>query len=256
MFGRYKIKIRDDVTFHFLNIDDYNPRLKRYIDNSIHFIWNGDNEIIEDSDDMLITKNELKNLLNGKTEIQKIGIVSEFICHLYVRANKYNQHFLFRNLEEKGMKKGFDGLYEKNGEFFIYESKSSLDTTLDATHNSNIGEAYHDLRKKIDGTNNANDPWRNAYHHSLNRSINYNDNISKQLKALSKQYVLEKFTLIDNYNIFPSSTIYMGVRYAVIDNDDLKQKIKGLIKDYRFKSLNVFCINKKSIKNFIDYLDE
>ena len=34
------------------------------------------------------------------------------------------------------MKKGFDGLSGIDDNFYIYESKSSLDTTLDATHNS------------------------------------------------------------------------------------------------------------------------
>jgi hypothetical protein len=87
------------------------------------------------------------------------------------------------------MKKGFDGLYLIEDDIFIYESKSSLETTTDATHNSNIGEAYHDLLKKIEGVNTTNDPWRNAYNHAMHRSISFNDNLSKTLKKLSKEYV-------------------------------------------------------------------
>lgn len=256
MFGRYKIELSDKITLHFLSINTYSDSLKKYIESNIHQIWNGDNEIIESAEDIAITKTELLNLINKKTAEQKIGIVSEFICHLYLRANNYEQHFLFRNLEEKGMKKGFDGLYLVGDDFFIYESKSSLETTTEATHNGNIGEAYHDLRKKIEGINSTNDPWRNAYNHALHRSINYNDNISKTLKKLSKEYVLKKFSKAENYNLIPSSTLYLGSRYTDIDKDDLKVKIEGLVSGYKYKKLNVICINKSSIQHFMNYLNE
>ena len=256
MFGRYKIKISDKITFHFVNIDSYTPKLKNYIEKNIHQIWNGDNEVIESKNDIRIAKAELKNLINKKSALQKNGIVSEFICHLYLRANKFNQHFLFSNLEEKGMKKGFDGLYGINNEFYIYESKSSLETTHDATHNANISEAYNDLKKKIEGSNTTNDPWKNAYHHSTLRSVNFNDTISKTLKKLSKEYVDKKFQKIDTYNIVPSSTIFLGLRYNIIDKNDLRSKMFNLTKNYKCKHLNVICVNKNTIQNFIDYLDE
>lgn len=256
MFGRYKIKLSEKITLHLINIESYSPRLKIYIENCIHQIWNGDNEIIESHNDIKVTKTELKNLLEKKTDLQKNGIVSEFICHLYLRANNFNQHFLFSNLEEKGMKKGFDGLYGINNEFYIYESKSSLETTRDATHNSNISEAYNDLKKKIEGTNTTNNPWKNAYHHSTLRAVNFSDNISKTLKKLSKEYVDKKFGKIDTYNIIPSSTIFLGDRYDKIDKNDLSIKMANLTKNYNCKHLNILCLNKKTIQNFIDYLDE
>lgn len=256
MFGRYKIKISDNITLHFLSIDNYTDRLKGYIESNIHQIWNGDNEIIESAEDISIVKKELLKLIENKTDEQKVGIVSEFICHLYLRANKYEQHFLFRNLEEKGMKKGFDGVYLIGSDFFIYESKSSLETTSDATHNGNISEAYHDLRQKIEGINAINDPWRNAYNHASHRSINFNDNVSKTLKRLSKEYVLKKYSKVENYNLIPSSTLYLGARYTDIDKDDLKNKIESLVSRYKFKKLNVICINKSSVQHFIGYLNE
>ncbi|MGG5511202.1 hypothetical protein ACPDHN_14755 [Myroides odoratimimus] len=149
MFGRYKIKLSDKITLHFISIEKYSPRLKKYIENNIHQIWNGDNEIVESSNDIKITKTELKNLLVKKSVLQKNGIVSEFICHLYLRANQFKQHFLFSNLEEKGMKKGFDGLYGIDNDFYIYESKSSLESTLEASHNSNISEAYYRISTRL-----------------------------------------------------------------------------------------------------------
>ena len=256
MFGRYKIKVSDKITLHFVSIETYSPRLKKYIEENIHQIWNGDNETIESMNDIKITKTELKNLLDKKTDLQKNGIVSEFICHLYLRANKFKQHFLFSNLEEKGMKKGFDGLYGINNEFYIYESKSSLETTLTATHNSNISEAYNDLKKKIEGSNTTNDPWKNAYHHSTLRSVNFNDTISKTLKKLSKDYVEKNFEKIESHNLIPSSTIFLGNRYSPIDKNDLLTKIHNLTRTYNCKHLNVLCLNKNTIQNFIDYLDE
>lgn len=256
MFGRYKIKLNSNATLHFLSIEEYNTRLKLYIENNIHFIWNGDNEIIESNDDITICKEELKTLMAKKSPEQKIGIVSEFICHLYLRANKFKQHFLFRNLEEKGMKKGFDGLYLLKDEYFIYESKSSLETTLDATHNNNISEAYNDLKKKIEGDNSTNDPWRNAYNHASHRSIDFDNKISKTLKKLSQDYVQKKYSKIEKYNIIPSSTLYLGARFSPIDKDDLKNKIVQLIRPYKFNHIDVLCVNKESIQHFIDYLDE
>lgn len=256
MFGRYKIKLSDKITLHFISIESYSPRLKNYIESNINKIWNGDNEIIESINDIKITKTELKNLLDKKSDLQKNGIVSEFMCHLYLRANHFKQHFLFSNLEEKGMKKGFDGLYGIDNEFYIYESKSSLETTIDATHNSNISEAYNDLKKKIEGMNTTNDPWKNAYHHSTLRSVNFNDTISKTLKKLSKDYVEKKFEKIESHNLIPSSTIFLGTRYIPIDKEDLIDKMSKLTKSYNFKHLNVLCLNKNTIQNFIDYLNE
>ncbi len=256
MFGRYKIELSNEITLHFINIDSYSPRLKSYIEANIHQIWNGDNDIIESNNDIKITKLELKNLLTNKTDLQKHGIISEFICHLYLRANRFKQHFLFSNLEEKGMKKGFDGLYGLENEFFIYESKSSLDTTLTATHNSNISEAYNDLKKKIEGSNTTNNPWKNAYHHASLRAVNFNDTISKTLKKLSKDYVEKKFEKIDSLNIIPSSTIFLGARYNMIDKSDLVKKLTALTKSYKHKKLTIMCLNKNTIQYFIDYLDE
>lgn len=256
MFKRNKIKLSEKITLHFISIETYFPRLKNYIENNIHQIWNGDNEVIESLNDIRVTKIELKNLLNKKTDLQKNGIVSEFICHLYLRASKFKQHFLFSNLEEKGMKKGFDGLYGIDNEFHIYESKSSLETTLTANHNSNISEAYNDLKKKIEGLNTTNNPWKNAYHHSTLRSVNFNDTISKTLKKLSKDYVEKKFEKIKNHNLIPSSTIFLGDRYIPIDKNDLLDKISNLAKSYDCKHLNILCLNKNTIQNFIDYLDE
>ena len=42
----------------------------------------------------------------------------------------------------------------------------------------------------------------------------------------------------------------------VIDKNLLKVKIEKLTKNYKFKHLNVLCLNKNSIQQFIDYLNE
>ncbi len=254
MFGRYKIEISECVTVHILNIDIYSSRLKEYIDNNIIQIWNGDNDEIDN--DISIVKQELINLIKNKSEAQKHGIVAEFICHLYLRANKFNQHFLFSNLEEKGMKKGFDGLYGINDAFYIFESKSSLETTQDTSHNANISEAYNDLKRKVEGSNTSNNPWKNAYNHSMLRSIKFNESISKTLKKLSNDYTKQNYPKIDSFNIIPSSTLFLGSRFEVVNKHDLLIKITRLIKNYKFNKSNIVCVNKSSIDNFIAYLNE
>ena len=104
--------------------------------------------------------------------------------------------------------------------------------------------------------NTTNDPWKNAYHHSTLRSVNFNDTISKTLKKLSKDYVEKKFEKIESHNLIPSSTIFLGTRYIPIDKEDLIDKMSKLTKSYNFKHLNVLCLNKNTIQNFIDYLNE
>lgn len=127
------------------------------------------------------------------------------------------------------MKKGFDGVYLIGDDYFIYESKSSLETTLTSSHNGNIGEAYRDLKERIEGYNKTNDPWRNAYNHSNIRTIDLNQTLSQTLKKLSKDYVKGIYSEIKQYNIIPSSTIYLGSRYSDIDKNTLKDDLVKLL---------------------------
>lgn len=252
MFGEVSIAVSSNSTLHFLNVSNYSKELLCAIQLEIGKIWNGD---LDGDDEIDTIKLEIKELFNGKSLEQKHGLVSEFICHLYLRSCGFGQHFLFRNLEERGMKKGFDGLYLINDEYWIYESKSTLPTTLSDTHNGNISTAYNDLKHKIEGKKIKNNPWKNAYTHATSRSIKENITLSQTLKSFSTDYIKKKYHSISGFNVIPSSTIYLDSRWSIIDTDDLKLKIESLIKNYTCKGLNVICLNKKSIADFINFID-
>lgn len=251
IFGETQIKLSKRINLNFINIENYSIELFSLINNEIAKIWDGD----LDDNDCETVKLEFKNWLTNKKPAQKCGFISEFICHLYLRYQKYEQHFLFRNLEERGPKKGFDGIFMNNSEFWVYESKCTLPGTKVLDHNVNIGNAYNDINKKISGKNNKNNPWKNAYTHSNSFSINRNQSLVNALRDLSKRYIRKDFEIIDKYNVIPSSIIYMDSKFDLIDNAELKKSLNNLLKKYTAKKIDVICINKKSIDDFIKFIE-
>ncbi|MBB1151469.1 hypothetical protein H4K35_15385 [Myroides sp. NP-2] len=249
--------ISEKLKIHYLDIGDYDDDIKLAIKNNIAKICNG----IAGDQDIDLLKIEIKNWFIGKDESKKHGFIAEFFCHLYLNQLNFEQHFLFKNLEEtKSMKKGFDGLYQFEEEIFLYESKSSLPTTSTATHNSNIGEAYRDLRDKLNGKKldihgNPIDPWSNAINHASLQQINPNKSLIQNLGNFKRQFLKGKFNDIKNFNIIPSSTIYLGTNWKCIDQEDLKTKLISLVKKYKYKKINIICINKKAIDGFITYIN-
>ncbi|MGO1520898.1 MAG: hypothetical protein ACTHZ7_14380 [Sphingobacterium sp.] len=255
MFSSLDIIPNDKSTLHFISIENYSAELIERICSEVGKIWNGD---LDGGDDLDLIKAELRELFEGKSAKQKHGLVSEFICHLYLRTSGYEQHFLFRNLEEKGMKKGFDGLYILDDHYWLYESKSTLATTVGATHNANISEAYNDLKKKVEGAYDAtrrNNPWKNAYSHAANRAIKENATLSQTLKAFASDYTLGKYYNISNFNVIPSSTIYMDANWAVINREDLGGKILALVDRYTCGQIAIICLNKKTVDDFIAFIN-
>lgn len=252
--------IKDKLNFHFINIENYDEAFKSFINNKIVSIYDS----TFDEKDIELVKIQIKEWLDekGADENKKAGFVAEFMCHLYINHLKFEQHFLFSNLEEKGsMKKGFDGLYKLEDEMWIYESKSSISSTISANHNSNISEAYRDVKAKLDGTKinksgNPISPWDNAVHHAEIAKIKDNKTLIENLKEFRNRFIKKDFENIKNFNVIPSSTIFLEDRYSVIDNDDLKDKLEKLIKKYDYKKMNVLCINKKSVNDFIGYINE
>lgn len=251
IFAEKQIVLSKSITLNFINIENYSPELFSLINDEIAKIWDGD----LDDNDCETVKLEFKDWLDKKKPFQKYGFISEFICHLYLRYQKFDQHFLFRNLEEKGPKKGFDGIFMYDTEFWIYESKCTMPDTKILDHNVNISSAYNDINKKITGENNKNNPWKNAYTHSNSFSIKKNQSLTSALRDLSKRYVRKDFEVIDHYNVIPSSIIYMDSKWDVINHKELEKSLKNLLKKYTAKRINVICVNKKNIDDFIKFIE-
>lgn len=249
---------KNKLSFHFINIEDYDSKLKELLDKGIASIWNG----VLGDDDIEIVKIELQNWLDKKDEKKKAGFVAEFFCHLYMKYLNFEQHFIFQNLEDQGsMKKGFDGLYQLNNEMWLYESKSSLSTTDGANHNSNISDAFNDIDKKLQGKKLDSkgipiSPWNNAVNHASLYQVNPKKSLIENLNDFKKRFLKKDFEKIKNFNVIPSSTIYLEGNWTQINIIELEKKLKNLIKDYEYKKMNIICINKKSVENFIRYLNE
>lgn len=251
--------IPNKLNFNFINIEDYDEAFKKFVDSQIVSTYNSTFDV----EDIELVKVQIQEWFDEKKndENKKAGFVAEFICHLYLNYLAFEQHFLFSNLEEKGsMKKGFDGLYKLENEMWIYESKSSLHTTTTANHNSNISEAYRDIRDKLNGSKkndlgNPISPWDNAVNHAIIANINNNESLIDNLKTFRKKFIKKDYENIENFNVIPSSTIFLEDKWTTIDNDDLQEKLEKLIQKYKYQKMNVICINKKSIDNFIRYIN-
>lgn len=244
------IHLKNENYLHIIQIDEINVRIKKFIDDNISKICNGAID-----EDISITKQEIINFLETKKKSNtEKGAIAEFFVHLYLNQKGFNQEFLYLNLEEKSIKKGFDGFYTFNNKEWVYESKSSSISTKNTSHNANVSEAYNDLKNKISGNSTSkNNPWKNAWQHA--RVVNTEKDVLNNIKKLSDSYVKGIYHKIDDFNIIPSSTIFLENTFIKNDSIELKKKIETLITRYAFKNMNIICLNKKSINLFWEYLN-
>ncbi|MBL0440163.1 hypothetical protein JEO77_01710 [Aeromonas veronii] len=139
-------RFSNNVELHVLDFINLTPEITKQIDDQLVQICEGDS----DSDLDLVKSNFLK-FLETKDERTKIGAVAEFFVHLYLRQMKLKQEFLFFNLEEGSIKKGFDGFFSSETEEYLVESKSGLASTDGISHKNKIKEAYSDISSVIAG---------------------------------------------------------------------------------------------------------
>ncbi|TWP28069.1 hypothetical protein ETU08_10165 [Apibacter muscae] len=256
VFKDSKFKISENFSLHFINIETYSSDLINLIKSEIVKVWDGDLSEYE----LSLVKNQIKRFFKEKTENQNYGFVAEFICHLYLRYIGFQQYSVLKNLEEiKAPKKGFDGLYEKDGIVWLIESKSaSPNRKTFVTHKNKVAEAYRDLKDKLEkntSDENKNNPWENAKSHFL-YTQKKDDSIFKHINRLSISYEKQDIMKIDDFNVIPCSTIYLDKDYCEINNVELEKSLKSLLNRYKAKNMSVLCINKKDIKCFINFIYE
>lgn len=243
--------ISNDNYLHVINIQEINIELEEFIDTCISLICYG-----PDDTDISIIKKELISFFETKQsdpDKRTIkGAIAEFFINLYLLDIGFKQEYLFLNLEENSIKKGFDGYFTFSNEEWIFESKSGSINSSNSTHKDKISTAYTDLKKKVE-TKTSNNPWKNAFNHA--KRVGSEDDIIKNLKKLSDDFVLEKYQKIKDLNIIPGSTIFLEGNWIDIDTDDLEFKIKGFLSGKEYKGINVICVNNKSIELFQDYLN-
>jgi len=235
---------------HFINIPELDEEITIHIDARIVSICEG-----AASTDLETIKQRLIAFLTPKKGSKtEMGAIAEFFGHLYLTEVGFNQEFLFLNLEEGSIKKGFDGYYTLAEETWIYESKSGSAATKGATHRSKVLSAYSDLKDKISG-NPVNNPWQNAYNHACHIDVGTDASIRQNLKALARAFTQGTRQDIGSFNIIPGSTLFLEGAWLDINEDDLTPKLGRLIESFRFNKIHIVCVNKASIDLFWDYLE-
>jgi len=243
-------ELGDGNHLHFINIPDLNEDITRYIDASIVSICEG-----ATNTDLATIKQRLIDFLTPKKgSTTEMGAIAEFFGHLYLTEIGFKQEFLFLNLEEGSIKKGFDGYYSLNDESWIYESKSGSTATKGATHESKVSLAYSDIKDKISG-NPANNPWQNAYNHACHIDVGTDVSIRQTLKALANVFTLGTRQDVGSFNLIPGSTLFVDGAWSDINSDTIAPRLKQLIENFNFKKINVVCVNKASVDLFWRYLE-
>lgn len=245
------VEIESGKNLHILKVNLYDDKLISLINKYLVKICEGD-----DSQEIIKVKKRLLKFIESKQETTKMGAIAEFFIHLYLNDSNYKQEFLFFNLEETSIKKGFDGVYTKENEMYIIESKSGDESTKTISHISKLKEAYSDLKKYFDGSSQKgnNNPWRNAYNHASHSDIKANDSLRKQIRELANLYDDSKYGTIEEYNIIPCSTIFLSNNWNEQFITDLLKSTNEL-KGFEAKKVDLIILTKLKILNFINFLN-
>lgn len=257
-FLAYTDTLSNDTPFFFFHLDLEDKDQRKLLDSYFVSICEGkdSNSTVELAKDRLIRT--FKTKVNDQDWL--MGATAELYLHLFMNVLNFNQEFLYTNLEEKSIKKGFDGVYRENdNSLWFLESKSGADTTQNISHLSKVKEAYKDLLNKFSGKKDnekePNDPWWNAFNHA--KASGSSQDIKDLLKDLSDKYVKEIYPDIKDYNIIPCGTVFIVSEKEPDDFNDvriIKNQIEEYFKDKEYKNLIVICSTQKSYNSFLDYL--
>lgn len=245
--------VSETVELHVFDLVDLTPEIVKQIDENLVQICEG-----ESGSDLHMVKSNFYGFLMTKDHRTQIGAVAEFFIHLYLRQLNLKQEFLFFNLEEGSIKKGFDGYFSDDEKEYLVESKSGSDLTKGISHRGKLKEAFDDISSVISGDSkkSKNNPWRNAYNHACHVDIGTNLSIRKKIKKLSDMFDNKTYASVDEFNVIPCSSIF------VVDSWDsnISQSILGVeevfFKGFNAKSIKAICLTKATFSSFLRYLGE
>ena len=241
-----------ECELHVIDIPLIDDNLEKLLDKHLVSICEGDSD-----SELELVKLRLRNCFEDKRKNTTMGAIAEFLVHLYLNQNGFKQEFLFFNLEEGSIKKGFDGFFSKGNETYLLESKSGSVNSKSISHKDKLKTAYSDLDNYVSGKSDKgkNNPWKNAYNHASHRDVGTEDSIIKKIKKLRDNFDLGKFSKIDEYNIVPCSTIFLdgiwndGMTSEILLDHEFLSKFSG-------NTVRAICITKDSVDIFFDYLSE
>lgn len=189
-----------------------------------------------------------KTVLEPINVSRNSGFAAEFFLICILRNNGFEQNFCYRNLEENSPKKGFDGLYTKNNEIWLVESKSAHSQNFN--HLTTIKRAYSSLSQQLSGMTN-NDPWENAATHA--KVSRGNKSLVKSLEELSMNHMQGEFFKMCDCNLIIGSTI---VRKNTIGIPTNIQEIIDNISTHGTKKEKVVMINLEDQNIFLEVMKE
>lgn len=237
---------------HVIEIESITENVKDLLDKYFVSICEGDSD-----SKISLVKQRLAEFLKTKNEETQMGAVAEFFVHLYLKQLNFKQEFLFFNLEENSIKKGFDGLFSKDTETYLVESKSGSILTKNISHKRKLNNAYTDLKNYVAGKSEKgkNNPWKNAYNHACHIDVCAEKGIRNKIKMLRDMYDLGNYTEINDYRIIPCSTIFLDSEWNVKENVIILNDY-DFLKEFKCSTLTAICISKKSLELFKQYLGE
>ena len=239
-----------NIELSILHIENFDQKFLEKIDKSIVKICEGKSDSSCDE-----VKKRMVSFLKGKDEKKVHGSIAEFFLHLYLNSMKYKQDCLFFNLEENSVKKGFDGVYTKNNEIYLMESKSGRFDTKSISHISKIKESYTDLEKYLSGTSakGLGNPWINAFSHANQVSVRTKKSVRDKIKQIQRNFENNIFSSVNDFNIIPCSTIYLDGNWDEKWSNELiknKHKLNGLCG----KRVEIISITNLDVTNFKKYI--
>lgn len=233
-----------------IEIDSISDELKKCLDEKFITVCEGNV-----ATDLTQVKKRLLDFLSTKSDSTiEMGAIAEFLIHIFLNDVGFEPQFLFFNLEENSIKKGFDGFYLLNDQSWILESKSGKITTEGVSHVGKVKEGYKDLKDKLAGVS-PNNPWRNAYNHACHIDVGAALTVRDSIKKISDLYEKNVTQDISDFNIIPGSTIFLDGVWKTEDPDKLANQIDEAIEKLTYKAVKVVCVTKKSMSMFYDYLN-
>lgn len=245
--------ISENITLHVIDLETITEKISAQITDNLVEICEGDS-----GTDINITKRNFSKFLSTKDERTRHGAVAEFFIHMYLRQRGLKQEFLFLNLEEGSIKKGFDGYFSHDSEEYLVESKSGSAKTINISHKRKLLEAYNDISGVISGNSNKskNNPWRNAYNHAAHADVGTSKTIRKKIKEVSDLYDTGTFQDVSSFNIIPCSTIILENYIASSYSTDILQMKNDFFDIFKAKTTTLVCITKSTFVAFIKYLGD
>ncbi len=243
-------RIEPDITYSYFDIETLDSDTVLYLDSVIVPIYGG----VACADSVELTKRRFKKLFSTKTSDTNwvMGATAEFFSHIYLNHYGYKQEFMFHNLEEGSIKKGFDGLYSHENNIWLMESKSGLESPV-VSHPAKVKEAVRDLSNKIAGRT-TNDPWNNAYSHANMIDVNASASVRSQIKKLSDDYVQGHFLSLSDVSIVPCATVYYSVGLKDVDIDAIIVDLKDYFGERKHGPIHVVCVSNAALAAFLSYI--